>query len=88
MKKEIELQQKLNILKVLSIYESFIHNCLNYSFDWRRFYNKNDIFDFVDVTDYDLIDMCFNWGSTPEGYEFWSKINIMYNNMYNMLRNG
>lgn len=69
----MELQEKVNILKRLGIYDKFIYYlCL------KRCKSKGECLSFLnDLTIASAMGLGFIWADTSEGYNFWSEIHSL-----------
>lgn len=78
----MELQEKINILKSLGVYDKFVYNCLNHHFVWYNISSLSDVYCYLEEREY-IVSMLFGFSTSPEGYCYWNKINKMYKKLYN-----
>lgn len=65
----------IQFLKSNKIYESFIHNCINHSYNYLEIYNYDP------KEDKGMIFHVFQWSKTVEGMDFWSNIIRKYRDL-------
>lgn len=78
----MELQQKINILKRLGVYDKFVYNCLNHHFKFVNLDSLDDIIAYIDRIGIELIYNSFLFYETVEGYDFWQFINDKYHKLF------
>lgn len=78
----MELQQKINILKKLDVYDKFLCNCLNHHPFYLDFHCLANVYEYMRSNNADIIKNAFMWQYSSEGYDFWKDIDMKYKKAY------